>query len=264
MAKLSLSKAWDETRAALGADGKLYVAIALALIALPATIYGTMEPAALLGGAPQGGSPQIVFLVVMLINLLGRLALSRLALRPASVGEAIGASARRLPAVVGAFLIFLVPFIAGLTPFLPQVMANPQSPPPGPLLISTFIIILAFILGVRLALPLVPLAAAEAGGPLTLLKRGWRITSGNWWRLAVFLFAFFIASVLTVRAIGYVIGGAVILAAGRLEPMALSSLILAAVLALVGAAFTTVFSVMLARIYVQLAAPAAGVPSSGT
>ena len=264
MAKLSLSKAWDETRAALAADGKLYVAIALALIALPTTVYGTMEPAALLGGTPQGGSPQLVFLVVMLINLLGRLAISRLALRPASVGEAIGGGARRLPAVVGAFLLFLLPFIAALTPFLPQVMANPQSPPPGPLLISTAIIILAFVLGVRLALLLVPVAAAEGGGPLVLLKRSWRITSGNWWRLAVFLFAFFVASMLTARAIGYIVGGAVILAAGRLEPMAVSSLVLAAVLAVVGAAFTTVFSVMLARIYVQLAAPAAGVPSSGT
>lgn len=248
----------------MAADGKLHVAIALALIALPGTIYGTMEPAAVLGGTPQGGLPQIVFLVVMLINLLGRMSISRLALRPASVGEAMGAGAKRLPAVVGAFLIFLVPFIAGLAPFLPQVMANPQSPPPGPMLIATAIIILAFVLGVRLALPLVPIAAAEAGGPVTLLKRGWRITSGNWWRLAVFLFAFFVASVLTVRAIGYIVGGAVILAAGRLEPMALSTLILAAVLALVGSAFTTVFSVMLARIYVQLAAPAAGVPSSGT
>ena len=46
-----------------------------------------------------------------------------------------------------------------------------------------------------------------------------------------------------------------------------SALILASVLALVGAAFTTVFSIMLARIYLQLAGPdhaGVSVPSSGT
>lgn len=172
-----------------------------------------------------------------------------------------------MPAVVGAFLIFLLPVIAALTPFLPQVLSNPQNPPPGPLLIATAIIIVAFVFGVRLVLPLVPVGAAEGGGPLTLLKRSWRITSGNWWRLAAFLFAFFVASVLTARAIGFVVGGALMLTAGPLEPMALSSLVLAATLALVGAAFTCLFSIMLARIYAQLAGPAhddVSVPSSGT
>ena len=263
--KLSLSKAWDETRAAGAGDGKLYLAIALALIALPATIFGTMAPEMLLGGTPENQNVQLVFLVVMLLNAIARLAMTRLALRPASVGEAINHGLKRLLPVAGAFLIYLLPIVLMLAPFLPKVMAAPQNPPPDALLISTFILIAAFAIGVRLVLMLVPVGAAEPGGPLTLLKRSWQLTKGNWWRLTAFLAAFFIASILASRAIGFALGGVLLLAAGPIKPMTVSGLVLAAVLALVGAAFTTMFSIMLARIYVQLSGRvSASVPSSGT
>jgi hypothetical protein len=146
-------------------------------------------------------------------------------------------------------------------------MASPENPPPDALLASCAIVLAAFIFGVRLALLLVPIAAAEAIGPVAMLKRAWQLTSGNWWRLAAFLIIFFLASFLAARAVGYVLGGTLILLAGPLEPMAVSALILAAVLSLVGAAFTTVFSIMLAKIYIQLAGPVhadVSVPSSGT
>lgn len=267
MARLSLSKAWDETRAHLAADGKLYIAIALALFVLPATVFGTLEPSALMGGTPQNSTVQLLFLLVLLLNGAGRLAISRLALRHATVGEAIGHAMRRIMPLAAAFLIFLIPVVLLLTPFLPAVMASPDNPPPGPLLASLAITLAAFILGVRLALPLVPIAAAEPIGPVALLKRAWQLTAGNWWRLAGFMIVFFAASLLAARAVGYVLGGVLILVSGPLEPMGVSALVLAAVLALVGAAFTAVFSVMLARIYVQLAGPGhadVSVPSSGT
>jgi hypothetical protein len=133
------------------------------------------------------------------------------------------------------------------------------------LLISTLVLIAAFVVGVRLVLLLVPVAAAEPGGAIALLKRSWQLTKGVWWRLTAFLAVFFIASILASRAIGYALGGVLLLVAGPIKPMALSALILAAALALVGAAFTALFSIMLARIYVQLSGHAsASVPSSGT
>ncbi|HET7710152.1 MAG TPA: hypothetical protein VFK50_11595 [Sphingomicrobium sp.] len=267
MAKLHLSKAWDETRAALARDGKLYGAIALALLALPATIFGTMAPEILLGGTPANQNLQLVFLFVLLLNAIGRIAISGLALRAASVGEAISHGLKRLMPVVGAFLLYVVPIALVLVPFLPRVMAAPESPPPDALLASTLILAVAFVVGVRLVLLLVPVAAAEAAGPIGLLKRSWQLTRGNWWRLTAFLTAFFLASILASRALGYAVGGVLLVAAGPIKAMSLSSLILAAVLALAGAAFTTVFSIMLARIYAQLAGPAhadVSVPSSGT
>jgi hypothetical protein len=263
--KLSLSRAWDETRAATAGDGKLYAAIALALLALPATIFGTMAPEILLGGTPKNQNIQLVFLLVLLLNAVGRIAIGRLALRPASVGEAISHGFKRLLPVAGAFLLYLLPVVLLLVPFLPKVMAAPQNPPPDALLASTLILIAAFVIGVRLVLMLVPVAAAEPAGPIALLKRSWQLTQGNWWRLTAFLAAFFIASILASRAIGYALGGVLLLASGPIEPMSLSGLILAAVLALVGGALTTLFSIMLARIYVQLSGRAsASVPSSGT
>ena len=265
MAKLSLSKAWDETRAASASDGKLYVAIALALIALPATIFGTIAPEMLLGGTPENSNVQLIFCVVLVLNAIGRIAITRLALRPGTVGEAINHGLRRFLPVAGAFLLFIVPFVVLLAPFLPKVMAAPQNPPPDALLASFFILLAAFILGVRLVLMLVPAAAAEDGGPIALLKRSWKLTTGNWWRLTAFLAVFFFASILASRALGYALGGALLLASGPIKAMSLSSLLLSAPLALLGAAFTTLFSVMLARIYVQLSGRAsASVPSSGT
>ena len=265
MAKLSLSKAWDETRAASATDGKLYVAIALALLALPATIFGTLAPEVLLGGTPENERLQLVFCVLLLLSAIGRIAISRLALRHGTVGEAINHGIRRLLPVAGAFLLYIVPFVLLLAPFLPKVMASPQSPPPDALLASTVILLAAFIVGVRLVLVLVPVAAAEDGGPIALLKRSWQLTRGNWWRLTAFLAVFFIASILASRALGYVLGGVLLLVSGPIKAMTLSSLILSAPLALVGAAFTTLFSVMLARIYVQLSGRGlASVPSSGT
>lgn len=267
MAKLSLSRAWEESRSLLGRDGKLHAAVALALFALPATAFGTLAPAALMGGAPADGRTQLLFLLVMLLNLAGRLAISRLALGQASVGEAISDGLKRLPSAAAAFILFMLPLVVLLTPFLPAVMASPQSPPPGPLLASTGLVLLGFVLGVRLVLLLVPTAAAEKLGPLALLRRCWALSKGNWWRLAAFLITFFTAGILAARAIGYALGGSLILLAGPLEPMSVSALVLSAALALVGAAFTTVFSVMLARIYLQLAGPAhadVSVPTSGT
>jgi hypothetical protein len=40
MANLSISAAWDETKAILAHDGKLFASVALALIALPALVTG--------------------------------------------------------------------------------------------------------------------------------------------------------------------------------------------------------------------------------
>lgn len=265
MAKLSLSKAWDETRAAAAGDGKLYFAIALALLALPATVFGTMAPEMLLGGTPGNQSVQLLFLLVLVLNAIGRIAITRLALRPESVGEAIIHGLKRLLPVAGAFIIFILPVVLLLVPFLPRVMAAPQNPPPDALLIATIILIAAFVIGVRLVLLLIPVAAAEPAGPIALLKRSWQLTRGNWWRLTAFLIAFFAANILASRAIGYALGGVLLLVSGPIKPMTVSGLILAAVVALVGAAFTAMFSIMLARIYVQLSGRAsASVPSSGT
>lgn len=260
MPKLSLSKAWDETRSHFPRDGKVYAAVALALYVLPATIFGTLFPGALMGTAPPDGATSLLMLAVIVLSLVGQIAMVALALRPIAVREAIGHGLRRAPAALAAFIIFLLPVILALAPFLPAIVQAPNNPPPGALLAATLVMLTAFILGVRLALLLVPVAAAERIGPIALLKRSWALSSGNWWRLAVFLVVYYAASYISARAIGFVVGGILIFLSGPLQPASLGALALAAALGAVGAIFTTIFSLMLAGIYAQLAAPSATVP----
>jgi len=260
MPKLSLSKAWDESRIFLPRDAKLYASIALAFIVLPSTIFGTIAPAALAGNTEPTATTGVMVLIVSIIGLVGRIAIANLALKPAAVSEAIRTAAKSTPAAVLAFCIFFLPIVLLLSPFVPAVMASPENPPSGPLLASTAIAIAAFIIGVRLALLIIPIAAAERQGPLAMLKSSWQLSSGNWWRLTIFLLVFSIASYIAARAVGFAIGGALILLVGPLAPYSLSALIFALILSLVGAAFTSLFSVMLARIYVQLSSGQPTVP----
>ena len=44
MAKLSISRAWDETREVLKRDGRLLSIVAFALLALPSTVHSRSAP----------------------------------------------------------------------------------------------------------------------------------------------------------------------------------------------------------------------------
>jgi hypothetical protein len=98
-----------------------------------------------------------------------------------------------------------------------------------------------------------------------LVKDSWKQTEGHWWKLIGFVLLFFVAAIVATRAVQWVLGGAVLVALGPIKVMSLSALVLAVVLTLVGSLFTTIFMVMLVRIYLQLSgkAPVASVPSSG-
>ena len=44
MSRVSISRAWDETKAIFSRDGRLLVAVALALFVLPVVIVGLVMP----------------------------------------------------------------------------------------------------------------------------------------------------------------------------------------------------------------------------
>ena len=52
MAKLSISRAWDESRGVLGRDGALLATVAVALLVLPGIVSDLVSPE-----APQGPLP---------------------------------------------------------------------------------------------------------------------------------------------------------------------------------------------------------------
>lgn len=265
VAKASISNAWDETRAIAARDYRLYAAIALAMLVLPTTVVGIIKPGLLTGTPPGGAADIILWFAMLIIGVIGRLAMTRMALGQCSVGEAIGEGAKRAPSLFAAVLIFIVPVAIAVTPLLPRVAGNPATADPGAATAIFLIFVLAFVLGIRLISLLFPLAVSESRNPIVELKRNWGLTSGNWWRLAGFFILFFAASMIVTRVAYMILGTIVRLAGGDFSPMSLAALVLALMLSILGAAFATVLSIMVARIYVQLACPdhaSTSVPSS--
>ncbi|HET9811672.1 MAG TPA: glycerophosphoryl diester phosphodiesterase membrane domain-containing protein [Sphingomicrobium sp.] len=272
MAALSISDAWDETKARIASDGRLYLVVAAALLALPALVAGVIDPKASEGPRSMGSG--ILFLVVSLIAVVGQLALIRLAVgRSVSVGEAIGHGARRMPFYVVAGLLIAVALFIAAIPFVAVGIAG-GVPMTGPGIVHSrlglFLMLLFFALvcfiGIRMLMSS-PVASEEGVGPIGILKRSWQLTAGHWWRLFGFLLLFLIGAAILVSAINWTIGSVAQMLLGPIEPMSASALIVAIVDAVVNAGITVLLAVMLARIYVQLSGREAidvSVPSSGT
>jgi hypothetical protein len=267
VAKLSISQAWDESRAVLARDGKLIGTVALALFVLPGIILDLFMPAAPAGQFPPAGPWMAVALVAILISLVGQLAMIRLAMGPhLTVGEAICHGAKRLVPYLGAVLIWALPLILVVALLYASVEADSEKPSPAVALGMILVAILGIYLAVRFIM-MSAVASAEGTGPLAILRRSWQISAGNWWRLFGFLLAFAIGAIVLLWAVGTVTGVFAQLAFGSIERMTPGGLIVIIVSQLVSALVSLTFFVMLARLYTQRAHPAdtqASVPSSGT
>lgn len=265
MAKLSLSKAWDETREVAGRDGKLIAAVALAMFFLPGVVAGLVDPRA--GGFPQSTGAAVMMFVVALIALVGQLAIIRMALGARmTVGEAIGHGARRAPSYLVAGLLWAGPLILAGYFLGTDVWQAPQAATGGQAAAALLILVILLFVGIRMMMTS-PVATAERTGPLAIVKRSWQLTSGHWWRLFALICIFLLVMAIVMGALGAVIGILSRLFFEPIEPMTVGALFVAAATQLVSAIFTTGLLLMLARIYAQLAGPAhddVSVPSSGT
>jgi hypothetical protein len=272
MRELSISAAWEETRAILARDGRLFMAVALALVALPSVVSALVNPRGVTGGTTAWWL-DLIALAASLIALAGQLALIRLALGPSiTVGAAIAHGVKRMPIYfVAVFLLVIclflaaIPFVLVLSALGVPISARPA--PATPATVVTALLFFAFVLfmAVRLLMSS-PVASAEDAGPIAILKRSWQLTSKQFWPLFGFLLIFLVGAVIVLVAINSAAGVVIGLLFGTIQPMSAAALIFALVQALVGAAITTLFAVMLARIYLQLAGRGeaqASVPSSG-
>jgi hypothetical protein len=277
MARLSISQAWVEARERIRRDGNLYLSVALALIVLPLTLAGLIAP----GGRPTEDASSVALLLIIcagVIGLIGQLALIRLATGPsATVGEAIGHGARRLLPALAALILFGAAIVLLAVPFIMLMIAlgwiepNAATPSPGDAgsfgLAVLLLMVLAVLLSARMMM-ILPVASAERGGPLRILQRSWRLTSGHYARLLGLLLLLVVAAI-AIMLVGAIIGGIAARVAGDIEPMSLGALIAAALSGIAQAAFTILSSVMFARVYLQLAdgrdqAVEPSVPSTGT
>lgn len=273
MTRLSISRAWEETRAVLAADGKLIGTVALALFVLPGVILNMVMPG---GRFPQPAAPMVltpgmwigwvVGLIAVLVTLVGQISLVRLAMAPhVSVGEAIAHGFRRIAAYIGAVLLWTVPFLL-IGSFLYALVGRDPAHPSGAAAIALLLLTgVGLYLAIRLIL-MPAVASAEPLGPVGILQRSWRLTGGNWWRLFLFVALFAVAAIILIFAVAAVIGLVARIVFGDLTPLSIGGLLVSIISQLVSAFVSVILFVMLARIYVQLAGGAeaeVGVPTSG-
>jgi hypothetical protein len=273
MADLSISRAWDETKAIFARDGRLLAAVALALVVLPMVIVGLVVPS---DPAEGGWYSGLVQTAAALISLIGQLALIRLAIGPATtVGAAISHGIRRFPALFGASLLLVLLIILLLIPIVLILgatgsvdLADPARMTAGPA--TTAIVVVLGAAAVALSVKFLmttPVASAEAAGPIAILKRSWSLTNGHYWKLLGFLLLLLVVAVVLMSAMGAIGGilGAII--SPDLEVFSLGALVLALFVGAAQGIFTVLTAVMVARVYLQLSGrePAdVSVPKSGT
>jgi hypothetical protein len=270
--RLSISRAWDQTRDIFRRDGGLITAVALALIVLPEVVVGIIAPPEGSTAEPTAGA-QILRLVAGLISLVGQLSIIRLALGPSTtVGAAISHGLRRFPSTLGAFAllivlmgIVLIPAAAILSILMGVDLSQlSQTPTPGMSLLILIILFIGAVISVRFTL-LAPVGSAEELGPLGIFKRAWRLTSGHFWRLlglVVLLLIAVIVLILTASVIGGLLAR---LVGGDVTAFSVGALIISLVAGAAQGAFSILASVMLARVYAQVAGrdAEASVPSTG-
>ena len=268
MSSLSISTAWEETRAILARDGQLYGAVALALIVLPEVIFAVV-------GAPVGEQAtllaRVTYAVVILLGFIAQLALNRLAIGPSvTVGGAIARGCARVASIVAVLFLFSIALmiVAVMLLFLLGALglivipAAGQQPPPSLILMLIVLVALGFAV-VQLAFPV---AAVETGNPLRIISRSWQLAKGHYARLLGFIGLIIGCFIVVVIATQLGVGSAVALLLGPPRPGSLSALVLGLAIGLIQAPFTVITATMLARIYTQLVGHGdaqASVPSSG-
>lgn len=258
---LSISRAWDETREIFRRDGGLLVSVALALIVLPEVVVGIISPPQATVNADAPAGMQLLRFAVALISLIGQLALIRLALGPSTtVGAAIGHGARRFLPALGAVVLLIVglgivavPLIIILTLALGVDLQHMSGPPSGPVALMFGIIgIAALLISVRFTL-VSPVASAETVGPVGIIKRSWQLTAGHYWRLLGFIGLLLVATLVLMIAAGAIGGLLARMFSPDIEPMSIGALILSSFAGAAQGAFSILASVMLARVYAQVA-----------
>ena len=109
MSKLSLSRAWEETTGVLARDGRLFLAVALAMFVLPGLVLNVSMPGSTPGELPPAGPWIIIAFVAVLISLVGQLSVVRLSMEPhVSVAGALMHGLKRLLPYIGAALLWLI------------------------------------------------------------------------------------------------------------------------------------------------------------
>lgn len=271
MAKLSISKAWEESSAFLRREARLVAPVALAMFTVPATLFGWYNPS----GDPNqatGGLGWPLTLVILVLAISGQMAIAGMAIGwSGSVGSALAHALRRVWGVLGTVLIVFLPLSVALVLVIAMMvgsagLTDPTQVTPEVLAaipgLSFVVLIFTFIflfVATRLFL-ISSLGMVETANPVRILARSWQLTSGHFLRLVGTLLLIVIASFVASLAIAVVVGSLMTMVAGEPRPYNLSALIVSLADGVVSAAISAVSAALAARVYVQLSAGQASVP----
>lgn len=253
MKPLSISTAWNETTAFVKREASLLFPIALAFLALPSIVAQYFVPVTEPGQQPEAGAWMLVFIPLILLTLTGSLAISTLALRPAqSVQEAIAHGARRLLPTVGALAVLTILSVLIVIPLIILIgLAAPDERTGTILMALAFFAVFTFF-WIRFVL-LTPIAVAEPAGAFDILKRSWALTKGHFNKLIGFITILTIVAIIVLMAVSLLFGTVIALLAGPPEPGSLSQVLILIVSGVSSAIFSVYLTVVIARIYAQLA-----------
>ena len=253
MSSLSISAAWEQSKAIVAREGRLLAAVALALIVFPQVVLAVV-------GLPLGSDAtmlsKLIYVAVVILGFVAQIALNRLAIGPSvTVADAITMALSRVVSLfaaifavlIGLVLVAVVLMTAMGAAKLITIPAPGQTPPPALIALLVLLTALAFAIFQLIF----PVAAVETGNPL---------------RLLAFILIVFTGLGVVVMLSQLGVGSMVLLTLGPPNAGSLSALVLGLVAGTIQAGFTVVTAVMLARIYVQLAGRGElqpGVPNSG-
>lgn len=263
MAKISVTKAWDEAKAVIVRERSLIMPVALALVFLPALLFRVFAPPIglkdLMAGDYPASVPLLSYLLIF-IQLVAGAAVTLLALGSSeSVGATIATGFRRAVVIVLALLIgalavtpvlFIALIIIGMVGGVP---ADPKAIPPGFLFAVSMVFLLAFAVLFR-AILFLPAAAVEAIGPWAALKRGWQLGRGSGGRLIATMGMLFVGSLALNQAAQSVVGSLAMLTLGASSGPTLGGILVALVVASIGTGLFVIQYVLLATLYRQAVA----------
>lgn len=262
MTKLSISQAWSETGAFLARESRLILPIALLFLFIPGVLAELFRPHPDVQPGPAEALGQLLLMLTgLVLGLIAVLAITHLALRPgASVAEALQVGLRRFfPLFLTSLLLGLVFGIVGailLVALGGETIASgrpidPANMPPEIRLAFSLLMVTAFLISVRLFL-LAPVATSEPTGPISMIRRSWRLTGPQYWKLlGAFLLLLLVAGIVVV-ALTSLLGVLVALIVGIPQWGSPAWTIIAVFGILLQTLFTTLVVVLAARIYLQL------------
>lgn len=216
MVRLDSNAAWKEASALVAANRDVLFTLAGVFFLLPGLAQAVFvgEPDV----APGAGRDQIIAamvafysrtgwllllsVVLQVIGMLAILTLMRDRSRP-TVGEAIAAGLRGAPSYLGAQLLFglAVGLVGGFLIGLGALLS-----PPLAVLIVLFVLAAALALAFRLVL-VAPIVALEGvRNPVEALRRSWRLTRGNGWRIVAFLVLVLILFAIVLAIVMLIVG----------------------------------------------------------